>query len=178
LSGDFLCTYLSDLESFGSIEKKRKAYALGTKYGNLFRKDMDSIIVIDDIIFVHAGLRAEFATLGIDNINNSLHELLMNTPYNDDVCQTSPLFGEEGIFLTEFLENPNEEVCEEITKVLEMTNTKRMVVGHTPQEDGKIKNLCDNKLIMTDIGITDYYGSRFGYLEIRRDTNEYWAIYN
>jgi len=52
-----------------------------------------------------------------------------------------------------------------------------MVVGHTVQEDGKIKTKCNNKLILIDIGLSKFYGGRFGYLEILRDKKEIWAIY-
>jgi len=53
-----------------------------------------------------------------------------------------------------------------------------MVVGHTVQEDGKINTRCNGKFLMIDVGMSEFYGGRFAYLEILNDKNEVWAVYS
>ncbi|ORX55832.1 Metallo-dependent phosphatase [Anaeromyces robustus] len=187
LTGDFRYTYLSDIKSYGTIEKRRKALALNTKYGDYIRKEMESVVVIDDMIFVHAGLLSRDAALGIKNVNKKIRKILIDAPYNisndsPHPINTDPLLNlnENRPLWTRYLayNSDIEAACEELSKVLKITNTTRMIVGHSIIADGRIARLCDNKLINIDIGITKYYGGRFGYLEIKRDKNEFWEIYN
>jgi len=188
LQGDFRYTYISDIMKIGDIHKYRKEYSLNTKYGKLLRKEMEPIIVIDDILFVHAGLKKKFLDRDIDSINREVHDILKKAPYDVNISSnhainTNDIFdGEEGIlwtrYFSKFPEEKEKEVCEELSEVLKITNTTHMVVGHTVQENGKINTFCDNKIIMIDIGLTELIGGYFGYLEIKRDTKEIWAIYN
>jgi len=179
-------TTISDIMEYGNIENRKKKFALNHKFGNLIRKEMDTIKIIDNIIFVHAGLTKEFAALGIENINNKIREVLIDAPYKFEVNNrtheifVNPLFLENGPLYTRYLtHNENEEeVCKELSEVFKLTNATKMVVGHTVQLDGKIQTLCNNQLINIDIGLTELFGSHFGYLEIKRDKNEFWAIYN
>jgi len=185
LSGIFTFSLINDMMSFGSIEQHRKAFALHTKYGNFLRKEMEPVVIVDDILFTHAGLISEYADLGISQLNKKIHDILIDAPYNITSESTHPLLTDpmiinNGPMWTRFfsLKEENQDVCEELSKVLKTTKTTRMVIGHDVQKNGKINSLCDNQLIMIDIGLTKQYGQHFGYLEIKRDKNEFWEIYN
>jgi len=52
-----------------------------------------------------------------------------------------------------------------------------MIIGHTVQNYGEIHSRCNGKLILIDIGLSYCYGSYFGYVEIKNDVNEVWAVY-
>ncbi|ORX72572.1 Metallo-dependent phosphatase [Anaeromyces robustus] len=191
MQGYYLYTYICDLMEFGTLEDRKKAFSLNHKYGNFLRKEMEPVIIIDDILFTHGGLIKKYAELGIDNLNKKIHNILMETPYDFSLYDkgenstepiVSDLMMDDGPTwsrrYTSFKPDEEKEACDELSEVLKMTNTTRMVVGHTVQKDGLIKTKCDNKLVVVDIGITASYGSHFGYLEINRKNNEFWAIYN
>jgi len=185
LSGIFKFTLINDMMTFGTIEQHQKAFALHTKYGNFLRKEMEPVVIVDDILFTHAGLISEYADLGINKLNKKIHEILIDAPYNitpesSHPLITDPMIIKNGPMWSRFynLKEDNKDVCEELSKVLKSTKTTRMVVGHNVQKNGKINTFCDNQLIMIDIGLTKQYGQHFGYLEIKRDKNEFWGIYN
>ncbi|ORX83239.1 Metallo-dependent phosphatase [Anaeromyces robustus] len=179
LEGMFRYSFLKDIMAFGNIKDRQEAFSINKKYGKFLRKEMEPVIILDDILFTHAGLLSKYAELGIDNINKKIHDILIDAPY--DVLM-DPMLKDDGdgpMWTRYYTMNDDEKaVCDELSKVLQMTNTTRMVVGHTIQENGKINTRCDNKLIAIDLGMSKSCGDRYGYLEIKRDNNEFWAIYN
>ncbi len=46
---------------------------------------------------------------------------------------------------------------------------KRMIMGHTVQEGGRITTRCGGRIVLIDIGISAIYGRNVGALEIRGD---------
>ena len=55
-----------------------------------------------------------------------------------------------------------------VARVLEATGAKRMVMGHTVQDEG-ITSVCDEKAWRIDVGLADYYEGPEQALEIRGD---------
>ncbi|KAG4087061.1 Metallo-dependent phosphatase-like protein [Neocallimastix lanati (nom. inval.)] len=60
-----------------------------------------------------------------------------------------------------FAEGSEEEACNELEKVLKITNFKNIVI-----------------LILIDIGLSHYIGNYFGYVEILNNKKEIWARYD
>lgn len=50
-----------------------------------------------------------------------------------------------------------------------------MVVGHTPQLDGRILSRCKGKFFVIDVGISRVYGGNSASLEIVQD--KVYAVY-
>src|SRR2546430_1974296 len=65
-----------------------------------------------------------------------------------------------------------EEGTAQIGKVLESYNAKRIVVGHTVQKGGRMRNRFGNRVFLIDTGmLSSYYpGGRASALEIQKDT--------
>ena len=55
--------------------------------------------------------------------------------------------------------------CTALAGVLERLGAKRMIVGHTVQDDG-ITPFCDGNVWCIDSGMSEYYGSHVEVLEI------------
>ncbi len=53
-----------------------------------------------------------------------------------------------------------------------------LVVGHTVQDYGLINTICNDKLILIDVGMSRCISNNFGYLEINNVKKEIWAKYN
>jgi len=186
-------TSTSDFIASGGIQNREEAFSLNGKFGNLLRKELNITMVLNDSLFVHAGLLPQYAELGIDYMNNRAHEILTSAPSLDELYEMKlrneihPIFNDplfdagkyDGPLMTRmYTYLPEAQACQQLERTLELTNAKRMIVGHTIQEYGQIHTRCDNKFILIDLGMSHCYGDYFGYLEILNDKNEVWAIYD
>jgi len=177
LQEDYRYVTRGDVMSFGGLYTRKREFALAGKYGKLLREDMNTTMIVDDTLFVHAGLNSAYAKAGIDQINNYVHYILQNYPAEQLFYAT--VFGNDGPFWTRLMALGEEEyTCEELDSVLEILEVKRMVVGHTVQENGRINTRCKGKLIMIDVGLSEFYGGNFAYLEFLNEKNQIWAVYS
>jgi len=182
----------TDFDNFGGVYEREKALSMEGKYGELLRNDMNITMVVDDNLFVHAGLPLEYAERGIDELNQRAHTVLSTTPSYDSLLEdyynqgkSHPLYDDpifdmmNGPLWNDYFTDhqPEEEVCEELEKVLKVTKAKRMIVGHRVKKYGKIKTRCQDKLIMIDIGLSNCVGNYFGYVEILNNKRQIWARY-
>ncbi len=59
--------------------------------------------------------------------------------------------------------DPEKQACNNLKKALEILDADRMVIGHTPQENGKILARCKgpnhHRLFVIDVAISKAYGS-------------------
>jgi len=180
----------ADIESFNGLENREELLSINGKYGKFIRKEMNVAMVLNDSLFVHAALYPDIAEMGIDNINERAHDILINAPGYEELYniglrkETHPLFhdpilSDYGPLVNKIFDQEDESVyCPKIEKTLELTNTKRMIVGHNVQDYGEIRTRCDNKLISIDLGMSAYHGNYFGYLEFLNNKNEIWAVYD
>lgn len=167
------------------------AFSPEGKIGKFMRQEMNLTMVVDDTIYAHAGVFPEHVAEGVDKLNERARQLLLDTPSVEELYQlylnniTHPIFTDE-IFLgnksaldNKYLSDyPESEMCSVLEETLKLTNTKRMIVGHTVQFYGKINTKCNNKLILIDVGISRCIGGGFyGYVEILNDKKEIWARY-
>jgi len=177
LQEDYRYVTRGDVMSFGGLYTRKREFALTGKYGKLLREEMNTTMIIDDTLFVHAGLNTAYAKAGVDQINNYVHYILQNYPAEQLFYAT--VFGNDGPFWTRLMALGEEEyTCEELDSVLEILEVKRMVVGHTVQENGRINTRCKGKLIMIDVGLSEFYGGNFAYLEFLNEKNQIWAVYS
>jgi len=193
LQRNYRFTSVADFVTFGGVQNREEAFSLNGKYGHLLRKELNITMVLNDSLFVHAGLLPQFAEKGIDYLNDRAHEILTSAPSYDELYkmklrnETHPIFNDpifdpdlyDGPLISRLIDyRPESVVCPQFEKTLELTNTKRMIVGHTVQGYGQIQPRCNNKVIYIDIGMSHCFGDYFGYVEILNDKNEVWAIYN
>ncbi|ORX80231.1 Metallo-dependent phosphatase [Anaeromyces robustus] len=181
----------SDFDSFGGYLEREKAISMEGKYGELLRKEMNLTMVVDDNLFVHSFLNYRFAKRGLNELNKHVKDILSNVPSFDELLEdyynqnkthpiyTDPIFDMTNgpLWSREYIDIPEEEVCEELEKVLKIAKSKRMIIGHTVQEYGKIQTKCQDKLILIDLGLSTCLGNYFGYLEILNNKREIWARY-
>jgi len=187
--GNYQFTSHSDLKSWKSLEFREHQFSIEGKYGKWMRTDLNITMVVGNSLFAHAGLTPKFAQMGIDNINRQAREILVNAPSFAELYQmglknqTHPLYNDpilsDGgpLWIRDYSMKDESSICPEIETTLQMVNAKRMIIGHTVQNYGEIHSRCNGKLILIDIGLSYCYGSYFGYVEIKNDVNEVWAVY-
>jgi hypothetical protein len=130
------------------------AFLPGSEYARMLA-ERNTIAIVGDTLFAHAGVLPKHVRYGIGRINDEVRRFLRaelaklpEIVANDDAPVWTRVFGEA---------NPNAEVCGELESVLASLSVKRLVVGHTVQKTG-ITSACGERLFRVDVGLSDYYG--------------------
>ena len=139
-----------------------------------------AIAKIGATLFVHGGLSAEYAQMGIDEINRRSRAAMIAT----DDAQTSILNDPLGPLWYRGLvtrdpkvdpdgaaaaaSRPRLPIDQELAQVLAAAGAKRIVVGHTPVRSGIIVSE-GGRLIRADSAISRSYGGQLTYVEILGD---------
>lgn len=92
----------------------------------------------------------------------------------------SALFGDKGPFWTRHHASSPDlgAVCGELEQTLGVFGAARMVVGHTSQDDGRVKHRCSGRLILADTGISEAIsGTAHPSAVELSDSGEAFAIY-
>ena len=137
-------------------------------------------IKIGDTVFVHGGLSAEYAAIGLDEINRRVAAAMASADLAPTSILTDPLgpLWYRGLVTRDPKADPDGAAAaavkprppldQELAAVLAASGAKRIVVGHTPSLKGIIVS-NDGALVRIDTGMSRYYGGPLTYLEILGD---------
>lgn len=156
-----------------AIENRTEAFYNGKEYANLLGCTRQSVLVIGEFLFVHAGItdyvlnkfpgREDLPKLNemvkqwLLQQMSSLDDKTMNDLLNssDNSLFWTRIFGQ----LPPKLSYNNEECKQYLHPVLEAYGIKGMIIGHTPQDVG-INSTCGNRLFRIDIGASKAFDSK------------------
>jgi len=159
--GDWRYVHPGEEAAFGGEEPYRKAMSAEGKYGKWIRSH-DAVVKINRLLFVHAGLRAAYADMSLEEINAAVRaELTEGTSGGILTDSSGPLWDR---FLSL---GDEEEVAEELDTVLRAYGASRMVVGHTVWPEG-IVTRAGGRLIRIDVGMSQHYGGPAACLVIEK----------
>ena len=139
-----------------------------------------AIVKIGDTVFVHGGLSAEYAPLGIEEINRRVVAAMRAADASPTGILSDPLgpLWYRGLITRDAKADPDGAAAaagkprlpieEELAAVLAATGAKRIVVGHTPSLSG-IVIANGGRLVRADSGISRYYGGPLTWVEIVGD---------
>ncbi len=139
------------------------AFRPGGPYAKLLA-ERPVVLIIGDNVFVHGGILPMHLDYGLDRLNQEVRDWLLG-------LGEPPAFihkRESPTWTRNYSDEPGSDDCTQLAAVLERLGVKRMIVGHTVQEDG-ITPFCDGKVWCADSGMSEYYGSRVEVLEIDGD---------
>ncbi|WP_205478955.1 metallophosphoesterase [Sphingomonas arenae] len=144
-------------------------------------------VILGGTLFVHGGLSAELAPLGIEQINQRVHSdlrmqrteptAIINDPlgplwYRGHISREpeGPQVAPSPALSATAQPGPPPRpgIDEELDVVLRLTGTRRIVVGHTPSLRGIIVDR-GGKLVRIDSAISRAYGGTLSWLEIEGD---------
>eukprot|EP00833_Pecoramyces_ruminatium_P000354 jgi/Orpsp1_1/1174386/evm.model.c7180000049905.1 len=189
IGGRYEYVTASELLTFGNLYIREKQFSYHERYGALIRREMNATMVVGDSLFVHAGLFSyHIENMTLEEINHYFKLVLMDSCTHpselseEDMYSklvfTDDYFSDYGPTWTRSLYNgPEYNICEDVYKTLNITNTSRMIVGHTIQRDGQIHTRCDNHVIFIDVGMSRAYSNTLAYLDIKKEDNGIWARY-
>lgn len=138
-----------------------------------------ALVKIGNTLFVHGGLSAEYAPLGIDTINYRVAlamrraddgpKSILFDPFGPlwyrGLVTRDPRIDPEAAAAATALPAPRPTIDQELDGVLAATGAKRIVIAHTPILSG-IAITNNGRLIRVDTGNSRYYDGQLSYLEI------------
>ncbi len=154
-----------DLQAFDdSVRARVVAFRPGGRYARILAS-RNVVQIIGDNVFVHGGVLPEHVAYGLDRSNAEVREWLLGEgPVPDDMLKRGSL-----VWARDYSDDVGEKDCATLRGVLESLGAKRMIVGHTVQEDG-IRSYCDGRVWCIDVGMSAHYGGSVAVLEIVGDS--------
>lgn len=137
------------------------AFAPGGAYARLL-SDRPFVVKVGDSVFVHGGILPKHVRYGLEKMHNEVTSWMINGSK-----EPSSVMAEDGPVWTR-LYSSGDGGCATLTEALGLLGAKRMVVGHTVQEQG-INSACDGKVWRIDVGISSYYKGPIQALRIQGD---------
>lgn len=149
------------LDRFASADEderaRRAAFAPGGPYAKI-QAGQNYVAIVGDTVFVHGGIRPGWAELlDADTLASRCWMAGQGRPPRALEDDTGPLWDRS--FAREEVD------CARLATSLAELGVARMVVGHTPQEQG-ITSACDGKVWRIDTGMARAYGGPRQALEL------------
>jgi hypothetical protein len=158
LQGDWRYVSDADLDGYGGADARRRAFAPDGDDGAWLR-GLDAVATIDGTVFVHGGVDARWAAVGVDAINARVRAAI-DAPGD-------PVLGPDGpLWNRAFVLDDEPAACTALGEALAAMGATRMVVGHTTQRAGVPLSRCDGRLWAIDTGISAHYGRHLAALEL------------
>ncbi len=159
-------TYVNtdELQRVGGVSAWKALFAVDGTYRQQLA-DNPAAMLINSVVFVHAGILPQFAALGIDGINKNARDAIAAGRWNQGILgDTGPFWTRE--IITQAMSNQ----CQTLSLSLSLLGAERMVVGHTIQQDKKFHSYCGGALVAIDIGFSRaIFGGLPGVVELTPD---------
>jgi len=175
LASDLRYVTQGDFDLFGG--RKRRAEALSSKgdYGRRLR-GFSLVAGVNDTVFVHAGLTAEWAKKGLRDLNRlgakaieaqawgfsraRGHPFSSHSYFSALDCNAEVLADSGPTWTRDLVRSAKWGSCEPVQRALDALGKaegrpfRRMVVGHTPVVDGRVQFFCGGLLVDIDIALS------------------------
>jgi hypothetical protein len=164
MAEDYRYVVQDDISTFGSESDRKEAFALDGWIGKYLR-DLGITAIVNDTVYAHGGILPKWAQIGIGKINSdtakSLNHMTISQLLNADVL------GNDGpTWYRGYAQDPEPDICSTLEVSLKAMKVNRMVLGHTVQQDGKIKTRCEGRVILIDVGISRWMFGNLAALEL------------
>ena len=159
VGGDFSFVSETGITSFTDAGLPRElAFTPGGQCARYLSRNF-IILDIAGNIFVHGGVFPEDITEGIPDINKKFSNWMRGTGVHPDDIEMNVLWSREySLYLD----------CDLLKQTLDLLGAKRMIVGHTIQDE--INSSCDGLLLRIDTGMFSGFGGPRQALVIENDT--------
>ncbi len=148
-----------------SQRPRAAAFRPGGPYARVLA-ERNTVTVVGDNVFVHGGVLPEHVDKGLDAVNAEIRAWMLGEGPNPEWAHKgccSPTWTRL------YSVDVSEGACDTLSTVLSRLSAKRMVVGHSIQEEG-ITSYCDGKVWCIDVGMSAAYGGALQVLQIEGDS--------
>ena len=151
----------STIASLPAEQRPRAAaFRPGGEYALLLAK-RNVAVIVGRTLFVHGGILPAHLAYGIERINRETRAWLLGEAGRPAIYEDS----DDPVWDRHFSDEPDSADCLLLGEVLAALDCDRMVVGHTPMEDG-VTTWCDDRVWCIDTGAAAAYGGPVEVLEI------------
>lgn len=141
----------------------RLAFSQAGTYGRWLRQK-NTIVRINAVLFLHAGISPQYASAGIGEINNRVRAELLKDPTQ---IRGGILVDPDGPLWYRGMSQAGEpELAAHVDKVLKAYGVEHVVVAHTPTP-GVVTPRFSGKVIMIDVSLSDAFGGGQACLEFK-----------
>jgi hypothetical protein len=158
VEGDMTYVSYKNLTQFGTKEARIEKFKPGNELAEFLACTRKMVLIIGSNLFVHAGIVPEMVKkYNIDDMNKLLSLYLL-----DEIKQ--PVMFKELFMSSKYSPlwnrvfgdiNNSAYSCEQVMKPLEeVYQVGRIYVGHTPQMEKGINSTCNNRIWLTDVGVS------------------------
>lgn len=185
LQHDFRYASAKETAGFGGKDKRLASLSLVHPIGEFLRNLRMSVVIRQkntSSLFVHAGLEPRILTINkvsLKEMNLLVQDTLRKHSgmeltrkiYSDR--KLYEIFGNSGPIWSRYfsLSAPDDDdygaVCKNLGKTLNMVKADRMIVGHTVQPTFMPGFKCGKKLVLTDVGMSSFYGGGKHFIRIQ-----------
>ncbi len=162
LQGDWRYVNPVEMGQFGGEAGRRQAYSADGAVGR-WLLEHPPIASLDGTVYLHGGISQRFAPQGVDGLNAATAAALRGAGPADVLGPEGPLWYRGYLLADESV------ACAELETALTALGARRMVIGHTTQESGKIAVRCGGALLGIDTGISAHYGGHHAAVELTGD---------
>jgi hypothetical protein len=164
---DFLPTSIDDPETAApqlvvdAVHERLTACRPGRHFA-MRLADRNVVAVIGDTVFVHGGVLPHVVDYGVERLNQEARAWVRNErPHPPEILLDS----DGPVWSRHYSDDPDTEDCRLLEEALRGLAARRMVVGHTVQEEG-ISSACGGMVWRIDVGLSRHYGGRPAVLEL------------
>ena len=126
-----------------------------------------AVIQVGENVFVHGGLLESHVRYGIARMNREIQAWMQEPRAKEPPAIATDPNGP--LWMRTYSDGtPSSGDCAALAKLLATLSAKRLVMGHTVQQQG-INSVCDGKAWRIDVGMSRFYGNAASVLEIAGD---------
>jgi len=149
---------LNEEKTYRDYDRKR-AFEPGNPVSNFLACTRKAALIIGSNLFVHAGILPHIAEkYQVKELNKILSLYLWNkidkSEYQDILFDSNSPF-----WTRKYNKNVRAEECQELLKLNDIYKVGKIYVGHTPNIKEGISSICNNKIWMTDYGVSKAFES-------------------
>lgn len=171
----------ADFNEFGGARSRRAAFSpKGDIYEYMVSNFLGMLKLTSPIpytdpssastLFVHAGIDLEWykafniQKFGIDRFNRVVEEVLTSADDHTRVAGMLSLDDQRSPFWTRTFETMSElNLCGAyLEEILHLFEVARIVVGHNPQSDSKVRSRCNGRILITDVRMSRWMSKQVG----------------
>jgi len=160
MEADLRYVHEGEILSHGGLKKMVRSMRPGGFYGGWLGSH-ESVIRINNALFLHAGLSGEFSSLPPQTINEQVRKELADR----HIESTGILEWNGPLWYRGWVDDRSSSVERSLEETLERAGAEYTVVGHTVAIQG-ITTRFGGRVVMIDTGISACYGGPLQYLEM------------
>ncbi|TNE60301.1 MAG: protein-tyrosine-phosphatase [Alphaproteobacteria bacterium] len=139
----------------------RQAWAPDGLYGK-WTIEQKGVIKLGNLLFVHGGISPKYARSSIKEINDLVSKDLKA---GQDVPATITNEADGPMWYRGMAQHSQEQEAANVDMVLQHYGVDHVIMGHTPLAEVIIPRF-NGKVIVADVGLSEYYGSAFAFVEV------------